>query len=103
MNTVKTNRFIAFLLLSTALFNIADYFLTMKALKLGIEEMNPIIRNLIGTAFLPIIKIVLIPAVLFLIWKLRSHIGKRLLFYSSLLFSVYFLLMLYFAFIFMSV
>ncbi|HHY82300.1 MAG TPA: hypothetical protein GX505_06430 [Clostridiales bacterium] len=103
MNTVKTNRVIAFMLIFTALFNIADYFLTMEALKLGIEELNPLVRYWINTSFLPLIKVVIIPAVLFMIWKLRIHIGKRMLVYSSLLFSVYFLLMIYFALIFLSV
>jgi hypothetical protein len=100
MPTVRSNRLSAIFLLFTALFNAADYFLTMEALRLGLGEWNPFVRSLIGTGLLPVIKMLIIPVILFLIWRVRARLGRRLIFYAGIPFFVYFLLMLYFGYLF---
>lgn len=52
--------------------NIIDYFFTTKVLNLGAEEWNPIVEYLIDIELFVVIKILIIPVVLLLIWKLRS-------------------------------
>ncbi|NLC43981.1 MAG: hypothetical protein GX783_06830 [Clostridiales bacterium] len=100
MRVIKTKRLSGLMLCFTALFNIADYFLTIKALQLGFDEWNPFVLLWLNTGVLPVIKIIVIPLLLLVIWKLQSHFKSRLLLYSSVLFTVYFMLMCYFVYIF---
>lgn len=99
----KVQRYSGIMFIFTGLFNIADYFLTIKLLQIGIEEWNPLVRHLLNTKALPFIKIILIPLTLLLIWKSRAHYQSRLLLYSITLFTVYFLLMCYFIYIFQTI
>lgn len=103
MTDTKAQQLSGMMLFITALFNIADYFLTMKVLKLGFEEWNPLVLYLLNTGVLPVIKIIMIPLFLLIIWKLQCHFQPRLFLYSSILFAVYFLLMCYFVYIFQAV
>ena len=100
MTETKTQRLSGMMLIFTALFNIADYFLTMKVLQLGLEEWNPLVLHWLNTGVLPVIKIIIIPSILLIIWKLCLHFQSRLFLYSSILFIVYFSLMCYFSYIF---
>lgn len=100
MTETKLQRLSGMMLFFVALFNIVDYFSTIKVLQMGFEEWNPLVLHWLNTGVLPIIKILVIPSILLIIWKLRAHFQSRLLLYSSILFTVYFLLMCYFAYIF---
>lgn len=99
LNSTKRDKILAFFLLGTALFNILDYFLTLYALKHGCTEWNPIMKPIVHTIYLPIIKLLLIPTILAAIWFMRAKAGHRLKYYSGSLFSVYLLLILYFGYI----
>ena len=72
-----TNRHMAILLLGIGLFNITDYFFTVKALSLGAREANPIMNMIVHTPLFPLVKLILVPGALVLIWIFRSKI-KRL-------------------------
>ena len=85
-----------YFLIGVAAFNIADYLLTTLALQFGYREINPLMDLIIHTPFFPILKIVLIPLMLYSIWRKREFIGQRILFYVGFLFLVYFFLMVYF-------
>ena len=98
--TTRQNKLVALFLLGAALFNIMDYFLTLEALKIGYVECNPLIKVIIGTNCLPIIKVLIIPTILIVIWILRNRVGHRLVYYTGMLFSIYFLLIIYFGIIF---
>ena len=64
MTCARRERLAGMMLLFTALLNITDYILTMKALEMGMEEWNPLVRSWIHSGVLPIVKIVIIPAAL---------------------------------------
>jgi hypothetical protein len=68
----KSDRLAGTMLFLAAVFNIIDYFFTTKVLNLGAEEWNPIVEYLIDIELFVVIKILIIPVVLLLIWKLRS-------------------------------
>ena len=95
------DRLLRLLLLGTGVFNINDYFLTTYVLNNGHDELNPIINAIVGTPLFPVLKLVVVPGALLLLWLLRFNIGKRILLYAWLLFSAYSLLMLYFRIVFL--
>ena len=100
VDTIRRNMLVTIFLLGAALFNVMDYFLTLEVLKMGYVEWNPLIKVMIDTTFLPIIKVLIIPTILSVIWILRNRVGHRLVYYTGILFSVYFLLIIYFGMIF---
>jgi hypothetical protein len=85
-----------YLLIGTGVFNVADYLLTMLALNMGYREANPIMKLIIDTKFFPIVKILIVPLLLYSIWARRHKVGPRILFYSGLVFGAYLVLMVYF-------
>jgi len=89
-------RLLWLLLIGIWAFNKMDFFLTLEALEKGFVEANPLVDSMIGTHEFPLVKLVLIPLVLFLIWRLRHKIGERLLVYVWVPFISYFSLMVYF-------
>lgn len=62
-------------LISLGVFNIADYFLTLRCLESGLVEGNPVMAPIVGTVWFPIIKVLLVPLGLYLIWTVRDRIG----------------------------
>ena len=64
---------------------------------MGYEEANPLVKSILHTPLFPIYKLLMVPSLLILIWVLRKKVGKRLIIYTGTLFTVYLLLMVYFA------
>ncbi len=85
-----------YLLIGTAVFNVADYFLTTLALSMGYREANPVINAIVDTLFFPAVKIIIIPIMLYSVWARRQRVGPRILFYAGIVFTAYYLLMVYF-------
>ncbi len=83
-------------LITLGVFNVADYFLTLRCLESGFVEGNPIMAPVVGTAWFPIIKIILVPLGLYLVWRVRNQIGvfaRGLVFFAT---GIYAGLMWYF-------
>ncbi|MBF7095759.1 DUF5658 family protein [Alkalibacter mobilis] len=94
--TRNQERLLWLLLVGIAAFNKTDYFLTLDALDKGYKEANPILSPLIGTYEFPLVKLVLVPLLLILVWLMRNRIGDKLIRFVWLPFIGYFLLMVYF-------
>lgn len=94
-------RLLGLLLAGTGIFDIYDYFLTVHVIGEGHGELNPVVNLMLDTKLFPIVKLVLIPAALLVLWLLRTRAGKRLLAYSWAMFICYSFLMVYFAVIFL--
>ncbi len=94
--TQKQEGLLKYLLIGTAVFNVADYFLTTLALSMGYREANPIINTIVDTLFFPVLKVAVIPIMLYSVWMRRHMVGPRILFYAGLVFTAYYLLMVYF-------
>ncbi|MFO8060992.1 MAG: DUF5658 family protein [Bacillota bacterium] len=62
-------------LISLGVFNAIDYMLTLRCLEGGLLEGNPIMAPIVGTAWFPLIKVILVPLGLYMIWKVRYQIG----------------------------
>ena len=92
----KQERTLCILLVGTAAFNVADYLLTNLALSLGYRELNPVMDLVVHTPYFRLIKVVLIPLMLYFIWRHRHLAGRRVLLYAWIAFLVYLLLMIYF-------
>ena len=84
------------LLYGVAVFNIADYFFTNLALSMGYRELNPFIDMIVGTVYFPLLKLVVIPLLLYFVWSQRCKVGSRVLLYAWVAFLVYLGLMFYF-------
>ena len=93
------NRLLFWQLLGIGAFNLVDYILTLEFLTLGFYEANPLIAPMIGTYEFPMVKLLLIPLVLFAIWQHRDRIGDMLVKLFWIPFLGYFSLMLYFRFL----
>ncbi len=63
------------LLIALGLFNVLDYLFTLCALRSGFLEGNPFMAPVVTTGWFFVIKVVLIPAALCLIWSQRSRLG----------------------------
>ena len=88
--------FIAVLLITIGIFNVGDYYFTLKATIIGYQEFNPLISLIIGTVYFPVVKLIIIPLLLFVIWLLKSKVNfLRLHIYILMLFISYFALILY--------
>ena len=94
--THKQERTLWALLIGIAAFNVADYLLTTLALSLGYRELNPVMDLVVHTPYFRIIKLVLIPLMLYFIWRRRHLVGLRVLTYVWVAFLVYLALMCYF-------
>lgn len=64
-----------YILAAIAVFNFADYFLTLRAISIGIEEGNPYMAALIGTPWFAVVKLFVVPLGLYRIYTLRRQIG----------------------------
>lgn len=88
--------FLALLLILLGIFNVGDYYFTLKAAAIGYQELNPLISPIIGTLYFPMVKLIIIPLLLLIIWLLRFKVHCiRLHIYVLLLFFSYFTLILY--------
>ena len=94
----KDERILRDLLLGVAVFNVADYLLTLLALHVGYREFNPIMDIIVHTPLFPLVKLVVVPIALYFVWSQRSRVGSRILIYAWLAFSIYLFLMFYFKF-----
>ncbi|MFP4199825.1 MAG: DUF5658 family protein [Bacillota bacterium] len=72
-----------------ALLNFADYFLTLRAISLGIREGNPYMAGLIETPWFAIVKLLVVPAGLYRIHTLRRGIGWISLALLALVLALY--------------
>jgi len=63
------------LLVVIVIFNIADYMLTLRCLEGGLVEGNPLMAPVVGTPWFFFIKVVLIPVLLYGVWRVRDQIG----------------------------
>ena len=70
-------RHLFFLLPRIGLFNIADYFFTVNALSLGATEANPVMDAIVHTPLFPVVKLILIPALLVFFWIIRHKMKTR--------------------------
>ena len=95
-------RFLWWMLFSVALFNVADYFLTLHALSMGFREGNPVMALIVDTVYFPKVKLVLVPLLLLFLWSVRERIGRRLYGYVGVIFVAYSLLMVYYGWLFLS-
>lgn len=75
MKLADDRRGITYLLIGIAVFNFADYFLTLRAISLGIQEGNPYMAPLIGTPWFTVVKLLIVPLGLYRIYNLRRGIG----------------------------
>jgi len=89
-------RILRVLLFGVAVFNVADYLLTLLALHMGYREFNPFIDIIVDTHFFPLVKLVVVPSALYFVWSQRNKVGGRILIYAWLAFAIYLLLMFYF-------
>jgi|GEM_PF-794461 len=94
--TFRQERILWVLLIGVGAFNVADYLLTTLALSLGYRELNPLMDLVVDTPLFPVIKLVLIPLMLYFIWRRRHLVGSRVLLYVWVAFLVYLVLMCYF-------
>ena len=60
-----------FMLIAVALFNAADYFLTLAAVSKGAVEGNPFMDAILHTPFFPLVKLVAVPVGLYWLWVVR--------------------------------
>ena len=89
-------RLLWLLLLGIAAFNKSDYLLTLDALERGFREANPILAPMVGSYEFHLVKLLLVPLLLMLIWLIRHRMGERLVNYVWVPFISYFSLMVYF-------
>lgn len=61
--------------MSIGVFNVIDYFFTLQVLQHGFIEANPFMAPVVGTGWFFVIKVVLIPAALYVIWAVRDRVG----------------------------
>ncbi len=77
------------LLIALAAMNIADYLFTLRAIYiLGVPEANPFMDAALGTPLFFIIKVVLVTAGIWLIWRLRHRWMHRTVIAGLLGFAV---------------
>lgn len=102
INTGKTKHksLIWLLLFGIAAFNIADYFLTLYALKNGFREGNLFVDLIVDTVLFAKLKLLIVPLLLVFIWVRSKYVGNRLYLYVWIAFLAYLFLMLYYALLF---
>lgn len=80
------------ILATIGVLNIIDYISTIVAISNGVAEGNAAMDAIIGTALFPIVKLVLVPAGLFLIWHVRHNIRRPVMYFTAIPFAAYSLL-----------
>ncbi|MDW7660532.1 MAG: DUF5658 family protein, partial [Bacillota bacterium] len=65
-------------LIGIGAFNITDYFLTLEALEKGHTEANPLLITIVNTLEFPLVKLILVPLLLYWLWLKRHRIGERI-------------------------
>ncbi len=65
-------------LIVLALLNFIDYVSTTIAVAQGIPEANFFMDALIGTAWFPFVKLIIVPLGIYFIWHVRNHWQQRL-------------------------
>lgn len=85
------DRILKYMLIAISVFNVADYISTLIAISNGVPEGNPVMDAVIGTPWFPVIKLVLVPAGLYLIWRCRGRV-RRVVYYAGVAFAAYGLL-----------
>ena len=86
------DRTLKIMLLSVWLFNSIDYVSTKIAIANGVPEGNAAMDAIIGTAWFPIVKLVLVPLGLYFVWMMRGKIRRPVLLAVGVPFVAYFLL-----------
>lgn len=86
-------------LIGIGTFNKADYILTLEFLDKGFYEANPIMANTIGTYEFPLVKLILVPLLLLVLWQHKDKIGNKTTILSWIPFVGYFSLMVYYRFL----
>jgi hypothetical protein len=92
-------RLLRWQLIGIGAFNITDYILTLDALEKGYTEANPLLLTIVNTLEFPLVKLILVPLLLFWLWLKRHQIGNSLPRYIWIPFFSYFLLMVYFRYL----
>ena len=74
---MMTDRILKYILIALAAMNILDYAFTMRAVYvLGATEANPIMAAALGTPAFAVIKLLIVPALCYLLWRSR-HLWSR--------------------------
>ena len=87
--TRKHERTLRYLLIGTAAFSVAAYMLTLLPLRMGYQELNPLKDLVDYPSFFLIIKLVLVPLMLYFVWAKRYLVGRRIMLYAWVAFLVY--------------
>lgn len=82
-------------LIGIAAFNKVDYLMTLEALERGFKEANPLLAPLVHSYEFPLVKLLLVPLLLILLWQLRHRIGAALVRIAWLPFAAYTSVVLY--------
>ncbi|MFW6027083.1 MAG: DUF5658 family protein [Candidatus Woesearchaeota archaeon] len=99
----KNRNIIKFSLIAIFIFNIIDYFATSYLISFhGFKEINYFIDLSLGTIYFPLIKFLLVPLLLFIIWRNKEKILEKIIIRILFLVSVfsYTFLMIYYLYIF---
>lgn len=96
----RNKRLLWLLLFGIGVFNVADYFLTLYAVKQGFSEANPFMDAILHTVWFPKVKLLVVPLLLLSVLLYRKRAGDRLYYYVGVLFMAYASLMLYYAWLF---
>ena len=93
------------LLILICLFNVIDYFGTSYLLKLGAEELNPLINITINTPLFPVFKLIIIPIFILILWKYQALVIKSRIYVFAiyLCFSAYTMLMIYYSYLYFNI
>lgn len=91
------NRLMFWHLIGTGSFNIVDYILTMEFLEIGYYESNPIMASLVDTYEFPMVKLILVPLLLVVIWQNKDRFNGVAAKLSWIPFMSYFVLMVYYS------
>ncbi|MFO8059036.1 MAG: DUF5658 family protein [Bacillota bacterium] len=62
------------MLIAIGVFNIADYVVTMQAVRDGFTEGNPLMQSILFTPWFAAIKLLLIPSCLLAIWLVEDRL-----------------------------
>ncbi len=73
-NMNMSSLFVVLLLIGAL--NISDYFFTIKAMELGFTEGNPVMNMLVDTKYFTIVKLILVPMGLLVLWKAKNQTSK---------------------------
>lgn len=95
---MKNNKYkgLFWLLTLIGLFNVLDFFATLDLIVHGMyQEANPLLRGIMGTPYLALVKLVLIPLSLAFLWRVRQIIVPKYLRLVQFTFGVYAALMVY--------